>query len=282
MTRVGEKQKQIAARFAAAGLDSPAQQARLVLENVLKIEPLTLPFVRDDAMDKEDEARAERMTCALVSGQPLAYVLSSQPFLDLSLYVAPGVLIPRPETEELALWAIDALKQKPDAHVLDLCTGSGALALAIKHACPQARVVGSDLSDDALKIAEENARRLQLDVTFQKSDLFSELDGTFDLIVSNPPYIRTADCAHLAPNVRDHEPMMALDGGSDGLDFYRAIAKEAPRHLNAGGCLFFEVGFDQARQVAELLENDFNDVTVRRDMEGIARMVMGRKKGGVR
>lgn len=280
MTRVFEKQKQIEARLLAVGADAPMQQARLVLEHCLCLAPMTLALEKQSALDVQKEAAIDDMVSRLCAGEPLQYVLGTQPFLDLTLRVRRGVLIPRTETEELALFAIEAAKKKAHARVLDLCTGSGALALALKHRVPNAEVVASDVSDEALAVARENAQMLALDVLFVQSDLFDRIEGTFDLIVSNPPYIRSADCKHLSRTVRDHEPMLALDGGADGLYFYRAIAAQAGAHLTSGGVLMLETGFDQAHQTACLLEKDFEDIRIMRDMQGVQRMVLARKKGG--
>ena len=190
------------------------------------------------------------------------------------LHVREGVLIPRPETEELADEAVRYLRKTGKSRVLDLCTGSGALALAIKHAVPEAAVTGSDLSEDALCVAEENATALGLDVTWIRSDLFCEIREAFDLIVCNPPYIPTEDVRKLEKNVRAYEPVMALDGGKDGFCFYRRLADEAPAYLKADGALFMEVGIGQAEEVRELFRDRFHETRILRDLEGVDRMVL--------
>jgi len=271
---------ELTARLQNACADAPALQARLVLEKVLSMSAFEMTLQKDRIVTAEETAQIEAMAKRIESGEPVQYVLGQQQFLDLLLHVEPGVLIPRSETEELADYAANLLGQmEGNPRALDLCTGSGAIALALKHRVPKADVTASDLSDDALRIAKGNAQNLGLDITFVKSDLFQNIEGIFDMIVSNPPYIPTSDCLELDRNVRDYEPMMALDGGRDGLDFYRAIAKEAPKHLRADGYLMLEVGFDQSDDVMALLQDEFSHIHVLRDMQDISRMVIARKKG---
>lgn len=271
---------ELTARLQDACVDAPALQARLVLENVLSMSAFEMTLQKDRIVTAEEAAQIEAMAKRIESGEPVQYVLGQQQFLDLMLHVEPGVLIPRSETEELADHAANLLNQMAGTpRALDLCTGSGAIALALKHRVPKAVVTASDLSDDALAIAKGNAQMLGLDVAFVKSDLFQNIEGIFDMIVSNPPYIPSSDCLQLDRNVRDYEPMMALDGGRDGLDFYRAIAKEAPKHLRADGYLMLEVGFDQSDDVMALLQDEFSHIHVLRDMQDVSRMVIARKKG---
>jgi len=271
---------ELTARLQNACADAPALQARLVLEKALSMSAFEMTLQKDRIVTAEETAQIEAMAKRIESGEPVQYVLGQQQFLDLLLHVEPGVLIPRSETEELADYAANLLGQmEGNPRALDLCTGSGAIALALKHRVPKADVTASDLSDDALRIAKGNAQNLGLDITFVKSDLFQNIEGIFDMIVSNPPYIPTSDCLELDRNVRDYEPMMALDGGRDGLDFYRAIAKEAPKHLRADGYLMLEVGFDQSDDVMALLQDEFSHIHVLRDMQDISRMVIARKKG---
>ncbi|MBP3371050.1 MAG: peptide chain release factor N(5)-glutamine methyltransferase, partial [Clostridia bacterium] len=270
---------ELTARLQDACVDAPALQARLVLEKVLSMSAFEMTLQKDRIVTEEEVAQIEAMAKRIESGEPVQYVLGQQQFLDLMLHVEPGVLIPRSETEELADHAANLLNQMAGTpRALDLCTGSGAIALALKHRVPKADVTASDLSDDALAIAKGNAQMLGLDVAFVKSDLFQNIEDIFDMIVSNPPYIPTSDCLQLDRNVRDYEPMMALDGGRDGLDFYRAIAKEAPKHLRADGYLMLEVGFDQSDDVMALLQDEFSHIHVLRDMQDISRMVIARKK----
>ena len=186
------------------------------------------------------------------------------------------MLIPRPETELLAERAIAALRVHPHPVALDLCCGSGALAVSMALEVPGAQVHAADLSPDALAVTAKNAELLGASVTLHQGDLFAAVPETaFDVIVSNPPYIPSADCLTLQEEVR-REPMMALDGGTDGLDFYRRIASDAPNFLRPGGVLLLEVGFDQAEAVVALLA-DFADVQAHEDYQHIPRMIEARK-----
>ncbi|MCD7981151.1 MAG: peptide chain release factor N(5)-glutamine methyltransferase [Clostridiales bacterium] len=169
--------------------------------------------------------------------------------------------------------------QKRKKRVLDLCTGSGCIAVSLKSFCPEIEVVGSDISEEALRTAQKNAERNDADVSFFKSDLFSELSGRFHMIVSNPPYIPSDVILTLMPEVRDHEPPLALDGSADGLYFYRKITERANDFLLPGGTLMFEIGYDQGQAVSDLMrENHFIEVIVIRDLQGLDRVVRGRKR----
>ena len=186
------------------------------------------------------------------------------------------MLIPRPETELLAERAIAALREHPHPIALDLCCGSGALAVSMSLEFPGAQVHAADLSPDALAVTAKNAELLGASVTLHQGDLFAAVpEIAFDVIVSNPPYIPSADCLTLQEEVR-REPMMALDGGTDGLNFYRRIAADAPKFLRPGGVLLLEVGFDQAEAVMALLA-DFADVQAHEDYQHIPRMIEARK-----
>ena len=218
----------------------------------------------------------------LLDGEPLAYVLGEWEFYGLPLRVTPDVLIPRDDTCAVAELAIrKALFLEQDPRILDLCCGSGCIGLAIASRVKDAKVTLADLSMEALAIAKENTglnrlggrvRCVQADAT-KKAPAFL---GKYDMIVSNPPYIPTAVIATLEPEVREHEPMMALDGTGDGLKFYRRIAKEAGAWLKPGGAVYLEIGYDQGKAVSELLsEAGFDKVRVVKDLPGKDRVVCG-------
>ena len=164
----------------------------------------------------------------------------------------------------------------PDAEVLDLCTGSGCIGISIQSFCPDTKVTGADISKEALQVAKHNALQNQVPVSFVHSNLFSEISGRFDMIVSNPPYIPSNVIDTLMPEVRDHEPMGALDGKADGLYFYRILAEECAKHLTPGGHVYFEIGYDQGMAVKKLLDNHgFKDTRVIQDLAGKDRVVCG-------
>ena len=218
----------------------------------------------DEASAKAAVAAAERVK----AGEPMQYVLGETDFYGVSLKTDERALIPRGDTEFLLEEAIKYVK--PAARVLDLCTGSGAVAvlLALK---TEGAVSASDISEDALALAAENAEKTGAQVTFLKSDLFENITGVYDVITANPPYIPTADCETLDPFVK-REPRLALDGGEDGLDFYRRIAAELPAHWHEGSVLLMEIGAEQGAAVTEIF-SALGSVTVKKDLEGHDRVV---------
>lgn len=191
-----------------------------------------------------------------LTGRPLWYIVGNTDFYGYELSVDERVLIPRPETEGLTRLALSSAE--PGDKVLDLCTGSGAIAIALKKESDKKnmklQVTACDVSEDALEVAKNNAAKCKAEVKFVQSDLFSRLRGRFNLIVSNPPYIPTDVIPTLEREVKDHEPHLALDGGKDGLDFYRRIANEAGKYMEKGGSLLMEVGIDEAQAVVKLFK----------------------------
>ena len=222
--------------------------------------------------DQEEQYRA-----SLVKRErriPLQQITGEQGFMGLSFYVNEHVLIPRQDTEILVEETAKFLRD--GMQFLDLCTGSGCILLSLLHLKPGVEGTGVDLSPEALKVAEKNRERLGAKAALIQSDLFDKIESAFDVIVSNPPYIKRAEIETLMDEVRLHEPYMALDGHEDGLYFYRKIAEEAPKYLRAGGGLFLEIGCDQGACVAELLrQQGFADVKVVKDLAGLDRVVEG-------
>lgn len=268
--------KATASAFRNAGIPDPEVDAALLLSHVTGQPPLSLRLDMTTALPDDVLTRFDALVSRRLTRQPLQYLLHTQPFLGRDFYVDERVLIPRPETELLAERAIAALREHPHPVALDLCCGSGALAVSMALEVPGAQVHAADLSPDALAVTAKNAELLGASVTLHQGDLFSAVPETaFDVIVSNPPYIPSADCLTLQEEVR-REPMMALDGGADGLNFYRRIASDAPKFLRPGGVLLLEVGFDQAEAVMALLA-DFADVQAHEDYQHIPRMIEARK-----
>lgn len=232
------------------------------------------------------------------AGEPLQYITGTQEFMGLPFKVTPAVLIPRQDTETMVEDAIEVLtkgtlrgselaKAGDLKDVLDLCSGSGAIGVSIAKNCPKTKVVCADISDEALKIAAENgATNGCKNMKFEKSDMFEAFGGRlgkkkFDMIISNPPYIERSVIPTLQREVKDYEPMLALDGGEDGLDFYRQIAENAHEHLRKNGVLMLEIGYNQGEAVTELLANNghFVDITCLKDLAGKDRIVAAKLKG---
>ena len=206
---------------------------------------------------------------------PLQYITGEQEFMGMTFKVNSNVLIPRQDTEVLVEEVLKALE--PGMEVLDVCTGSGCILLSILKNAPTVRGTGSDVSKQALLVAKENARLHGLEAEWVRGNLFDNVSGRFDVIVSNPPYIPQAQIPTLMPEVQLFEPLAALDGGVDGLDFYRRIAALAPEYLKEDGLLFFEIGCDQAEDVRRIMtESGFAELSVEKDLAGLERVVKGR------
>ncbi|RKF15079.1 peptide chain release factor N(5)-glutamine methyltransferase [Roseovarius spongiae] len=231
----------------------------------------------EEDMTPEVAARFAAMVESRLRRRPVSQIIGRRAFWMHDFEVTSDVLDPRPETETL----VDAARDTGAARVLDLGTGSGCIALSILHELPAARAVATDLSEAALAVARRNADRVGVAdrVTFLRSDWFSDVDGQFDLIVSNPPYIAAAEMPGLAPELR-HEPRMALTDGADGLSAYRALARGAGAHLASGGWVMLEIGHAQGADVTALLEAaGLRDVTILPDLDGRDRVVRARNPG---
>ena len=240
-------------------------------------------FVRDGSLyaSPEVERAARRLVQRHLAGEPVAYLIGEWEFYGLPLDISPAVLIPRPDTEVLATKLIDAARSAGPCRILDLCAGSGCIGLAAAANLPNARVLLGELDDEALKICRQNIRRSNLTgrVTSMKLDAREKPTrslGEFQFLVSNPPYIPSADIDTLDASVREHEPRLALDGGEDGLDFYRAICEKWRDALCESGMLFFEVGIGQADQVLRIMRSSgFGDIQIVKDLNSIPRVVYG-------
>ncbi len=259
-------------------------EARIVLAHVLKCKPIDLLVRYSEQPDEKSRATFRELILRRADGWPVAYLVGQREFYLLTFEVSPAVLIPRPETETLVAEALKLLKPIANPSVLDLGTGSGCIAVSIAHQKKDARVIAVDVSPDALDIAGRNAERHGVAdrIDFRQGDLLAAVpaDGRFDLIVSNPPYVTPGELAGLAPEVRDHEPRLALDGGPDGLAFYRRIAMGAGAFLKPGGWLLVEIGATQDDAVRGLFgERGALEVgkTIR-DAAGLPRVVAARKQ----
>ncbi len=260
-------------RLRAAGVGEWKTDAWLLFEYAL---PITRKdYLLESAREAvpEERARFESLIEKRSHRVPLQHLTGCQEFMGLPFGVTPDVLIPRQDTEILVEECLKYMA--PGQRVLDLCTGSGCILLSILKLAPGTEGVGTDLSQRALAVARRNGEKLGIHAGWLLSDLFEEVGGSFDRIVSNPPYIPTQVIETLEPEVRESEPRMALDGGADGLAFYRKITGESPRRLKSGGMLFLEIGYDQADAVSALMETHFTDVRVIKDLAGLDRVIYG-------
>lgn len=265
--------------LAALGAESPRFDAAQLLRWLSGQDPAWLIAHAGDACPEDWQARSVDALHRLESGEPLQYLLGEWEFYGLPLAVGPGVLIPRADTETVVETCLQALAPVRDPAIWDLCSGSGAIALALASRRPDARILAAELSEEALPYLRQNIAALAPDqVTAVQTDVLTQLpDGLCDLIVSNPPYITGADMQTLSPQVR-REPELALYGGEDGLRFYRQLTHSCYDHLRPGGWLIFEIGYDQGESVPALLrQRGFDQVFCRNDLAGVPRCAGGRR-----
>jgi release factor glutamine methyltransferase len=276
--------RRLAARFKSGAIDSPELDARILVGAALGLDLTGMIAAATRPVTAAEAARIEDFAGRRLEGEPVARILDSREFWGLPLQLSAATLVPRPDTETVVALALQMLRAGPGAdraRIVDIGTGSGAILLALLSELPDAMGVGTDISAAALRTASANARNLGLArrAAFVACDYASALSGPFDLIVSNPPYIRSGEINDLAREVRDHDPRGALDGGSDGLDAYRALVPQAVRLLAPGGGLALEVGHDQSADVEQLMAAA--GLTLRgpprTDLAGIPRAVAGRK-----
>ena len=261
--------------LAAAGIEEAELDARLLLEEICGTDRNTLLVHGDRNVTEEELAQYKEMLEKRSVHIPLQQIIGRQSFMGLDFYVDENVLIPRQDTE---LLVEEALQELHDGmRILDMCTGSGCILLSLLKYSNDCEGIGADISEEALKVAERNRVQLGLEnATFIRSDLFEAVEGKFDLLVSNPPYICSDVIDTLMPEVREHEPRQALDGSADGLHFYRRILAECRTYLKPGGILLFEIGYDQGEAVKRLMEeNGFLEVEVKKDYGRLDRVVLG-------
>ena len=270
-------------------VDSPRLAAEMLLGHVLSLPRIQLYARFDRELEAAELARFRDLVKRAGEHEPVQYLVGVAHFYNLEFRVTRDVLIPRPDTETLVENVVGTLKIAADpaaagaTRVLDLCTGSGCVAVALARQLPSANVVAVDISAAAVAVARGNVEKLEVAgrVDVREGDLFAAVAGEppFDVIVANPPYIPSGDIAALDRNVRDYEPRLALDGGGDGLDFHRRILADALRHLTDGGRVFIEMQFDQGPRLKELAESSgaWGEVRVLRDFEGRGRVLSVRK-----
>lgn len=265
-----------------AGIEEAASDARLLLEEVCGTDRTALyAHGEREISGSENEQYLEKIKVR-ANRVPLQHILGKTEFMGLTFAVNRHVLCPRPDTEILVE---EVLKHLHDGmRILDIGTGSGCILLSLLHYSNDCQGIGADISEEALEVAKTNAARLEAEhADFVKSDLFEKTEGKFEIIVSNPPYIKSAEIDGLMPEVKDHDPHAALDGGEDGLFFYRKITEKAGEHLPGGGMLFYEIGWDQGEAVKNILEeNGFREIQIIKDFSGLDRVVFGTWYGETR
>lgn len=262
--------------------DTPRLDVELLLEKALGgVDRLYIHLNINKELTKEQEYIFEDLIKDRLNGRPIAYIVGNREFMGLDFYVQEGVLIPRPDTEPLVEEIIELCKNKDDVRILDIGTGSGAITVSLAKYIEKSKLMSFDISEIALEIGKKNAINNGVDskIEFIKSDLFTAIEnkGTeFDVIVSNPPYIRKKDIETLHTQVKDYEPYNALEGGEDGLDFYRNITEQSKLYLSKGGILAYEVGHDQAEDVKHIMKHHgYTKIYTKKDLQGIDRVVIG-------
>ncbi len=253
------------------GVPDPGTDAYLLLEHVVKCTRSEYFLHRDDAINSADAEKLSGLISKRGERIPLQHIIGETCFYGRDFYVNGNVLIPRSDTEILIEKALEVIR--PGMSILDMCTGSGCIAVTL--ACEaDVKVTAADISDAALEVARQNAARNNAECDFIKSDMFEKISSRYDILVSNPPYIKRSDIDFLQEEVRVHDPILALDGGDDGLDFYRIIAKDGAAHIKSGGTIFLEIGSDQPEDVSLILKDaGFSDICVINDLNDLPRVV---------
>lgn len=274
---IAEAVSQIRNRLAETDIDTPYLDAQLIVgkgTGMTRVQVLTYP---DKILSETEICKINEMCAKRIKRMPMQYILGVCEFMGLEFKVNEHTLIPRGDTEILAEEALKLINDKGYNTVLDIGTGSGAIAVSIAK-LTNTKVTAVDISQKALEVAKENAERNGVSIKFIESDLFNKVTDKYDLIVSNPPYIEKNIIKTLAPDVRDYEPLSALDGGMDGLEFYRKIIDRCSEFLNKNGSLIFEIGYNQGNDVCNLLgKNMFEQVSIKKDLAGLDRVVIGYK-----
>lgn len=262
-------------------IDEVFFKSRILLAHILNVEKEYLIIHDDEVLLSLQENEFFEKVNKLCSGVPIQYLTNSQEFMGVNFYVDKNVLIPQPDTEILVENVISIIKNlqkscQKEITVLDLCTGSGIIGVCLKKYLQNVNVLSSDISSNALEIAKKNANLQNVKIDFIKSDLFENIDEKFDVIVSNPPYIKTDKINELSKEVKN-EPRLALDGGQDGLDFYRRIIKESTNFFRKTGYLALEIGYDQKEAVENLFKNfKYKEIKIFKDLSDIERVIIGK------
>lgn len=263
---------------------NPQLEARMILAKLLNVDKSYIYAHDDEEISNSIEEEFINIMKIRAKGYPIQYILKEKEFMGLDFYVDQGVLIPRPDTEILVEYLIEYINSNhgdEKINVLDLGIGSGAIGLSLAHYCKNIFLYASDISQDAIRISNINKDRFKLDnVKILEGDLFEaveKMEKNFNIIVSNPPYIESKEIDKLQAEVKDYEPMLALDGGDDGLKYYRDISKRAKDFLSSKGLLIYEIGYNQGKEVSEIMrKEDYKEIQVLKDLQALDRIVLGR------
>ena len=280
--RIGQLQQEARVLFAEAGVASPELDARLLMQEAIMRDHAGLISARDSLANKDEVRRFKHMVQRRLNGEPVQRILGSWEFFGRSFKLSEETLVPRPETELLVegvIRRLELLSSIREPRILDIGTGSGVIAISVACELKSATVVATDVAVPALETARDNAiaQGVADRVEFVQSDIYCQVSGSFDAIVSNPPYIRRSEISKLHPEVRDHDPHIALDGGPDGLDFYREILEGCKSRLNPGGFIALEFGRGQAPEILELLKHaDDYSIEIEKDLSGTDRTLFAK------
>lgn len=262
-------------RLSKAGIEDAKLDAWYLLEYSLPTDRVSFLMKGNAPVTEKKKEEYEVLIEKRASHIPVQHLTGVQDFMGFTFKVNEHVLIPRQDTEVLVE---EVLKVSKGKKVLDMCTGSGCIVISLAKLGQLESATAVDISTEALKVARENAASLEAEISFVESDLFEKVEGLYDIIVSNPPYIESEEVDKLAPEVKDHEPRLALDGTEDGLYFYRKIIEEADKYLTENGAIFFEIGYNQGEAVSELLRaKGYQDIKVIKDLPGLDRVVAGKR-----
>ncbi len=274
--KIGDALKKGIALLNENSIENPGLDARILLCQVLGCDTVYLTVHREDELKPEEAEKFFSYIERRMDKEPVGYIVGKKEFMSLDFCVKPGILIPRPDTEILVERVLDIFKDAENPVIIDMCTGSGAIAVSLAKYLKGSRITALDISEDALSAAEKNAADNGVEVNFMQHDVLTPFrEVKADGIVSNPPYIPTEEVHSLESDVSDYEPHLALDGGNDGLDFYKAIVNNISSCLKKDGLLAFEVGMGQAEDVAGIMEPFFYNIAVDKDLAGINRVVYG-------
>lgn len=262
-------------------IENSTLKVKILLANILNVKKEYLLIHSEEEVKQEDKIKYENNINELIKGKPLQYITNKQEFMGLNFYVDENVLIPQPDTEILVEKAIEIAETTQKNKILDMCTGSGCIAISLAKNINNAQIIATDISNNALNVANKNAinHNVENKIKFINSDMFNNIEEKFDIIVSNPPYIETVTINKLEIEVQN-EPHLALDGGIDGLKFYKIIANNAFKYLNENGYLLLEIGYNQQESVTQLLQDTgkYKNIETIKDLGGNYRIVIARKE----